>query len=73
MKANCDKSHLIMICTEATTAMIDGFSTSSSKTEVFQGITINQELKYKDNVNYLCQKAGQKLSALPRIEPFFEC
>ena len=45
MKANSDKSHLIMSCTEAPTAMIDGLSINSSKTEVLLEITIDHELK----------------------------
>ena len=32
MKASSDKSHLIMSCAEATTAVIDGLSIDSSKT-----------------------------------------
>ena len=40
MKTNSDKSHLIMSCTEAATAMIDGLPIDSSKTEVLLGITI---------------------------------
>ena len=48
MKANSDKSHLIMSCTEAAAAMIDVFPIDSSKTEVFLGITINYELKSDD-------------------------
>ena len=39
MKANSDKSHLIMSCAEATTAVIDGLPIDSSKTEVLLGIT----------------------------------
>ena len=57
MKANSDKIHLIMNCTEATTAMIDGLSIDSCKTEVVLGITIDHKLKFDDHVNYLCKKA----------------
>ena len=64
MKANSDKSHLIMSCTEATTAMIDGLPIDSSKTEVLLGITIVHELKFGIRVNYLCKKARQKLNAI---------
>ena len=70
MKANSDKSHLTMSCTEATTAMIDGLPVDSNKTEVFLRITINHELKFDDHVNYLCKKASQKRNALTRIAPF---
>ena len=41
MKANSDTRHLIMSCTEATTAMSDGLPIDSSKTEVLLGITID--------------------------------
>ena len=70
MKANSDKSHLIMSCTEATIAMIDGLPIDSSKTEVLLGITIDHELKFDDHVNYLCRKASLKLNALARIAHF---
>ena len=70
MKANSDKSHLIMSCAEATTAVIDGLPIESSKTEVLLGITINHQLKFDDHVNRLCKKAGPKLNALACIEPF---
>ena len=70
MKANIDKSHLIMTCTEATTAMIDGLPIDSSKAEVLLGITIDHELKFDDHMDYLCKKAGQKLSTIARIVPF---
>ena len=69
MKANSDKIHLIMSCTEATTAMIDGFPINSSKTEVALRITIDHELKFDGHVNYLCLKV-LKLNALVRITPF---
>ena len=70
MKANSDKSHLIMSCAEATTAVIDGVPIDSSKTEVLLGITIDHELKFDDHVNRLCRKASLKLNALARIAPF---
>ena len=60
-KANSDKSHLIMSCTEVTTAVIDDLPIGSSKTEVLLRITIDYELKFDDHANYLFKKAGQKL------------
>ena len=70
MKANSDKSHLLMSCVETTTAMIDGLPIDSSKTEVLLGITINHELKFDIHVNNLCKKASLKLNALARIAAF---
>ena len=70
MKANSDKSHLIMSCTEAATTMIDGLPIDSSKTEVPLVITIDHELKFDDHVNYSCKKASLKLNELARIARF---
>ena len=69
MKANSDNSHLIMSCTEANTAMIDGLPIDSSKTEVLLGTTIDHKLKFDESVNYLCEKASLKLNALVCIAP----
>ena len=57
MKANSDKSHLILSCTEAATIMIDGLPIDASKTDVLLGITIAPELKFDEHVNYLCRKS----------------
>ena len=70
MKADSYTSDLIRSCTEATTAMIDGLPTDSSKTEGLLGITIEHELKFDDHVNYLCKKVSLKLNALVRIARF---
>ena len=70
MKANSDKSHLLMSCNGISTPLIDGFSIDSSIKEVLLGITIDKELKFDDHVNKLCKKACQKLNALARIAPF---
>ena len=70
MKVNSDKSHLLMSCVEATTAIIDGLPIDSSKTEVLLGITINHELKFDSHVNNLCEKASLKLNTLARSLPF---
>ena len=68
MKANSDKSHLIMSCAEATTAMSDGFLIDSSKAEVLLGITTDHELKFDNHVKYLCKKASLKDNALAKNE-----
>ena len=70
MKANSDKSHLLMSCSGVSNPLIDGFSIDSSIKEVLLGITIDKELKFDDHVNNLCKKACQKLNALARIAPF---
>ena len=67
MKANSDKSHFIMTCAEATTAMIDGLPNDSSKAEVFLRIS-DHELKFDNHVKNLCKKASLKHNALAKSE-----
>ena len=43
-----------------------------AKTEDFQGITIDHELKFDDHVNHLCKKVSLRLNALARIAPFMK-
>ena len=64
MKANSDKSHLLLSCTEP------WFSIESNIKEVLLGITIDIILKFDAYVNNLCKKACQKLNAFTRIAPF---
>ena len=76
IKANSDKSHVIMSCAEATTAMIDGLPIDSSKAEVLLGITTDHELKFDNHVKYLCKKASLNDNALAKkriiMKPFIE-
>ena len=69
MKANSDKSHLLLSCNEPSTLVIDG-SSIEINTEVLLGITIDKDLKFDDYVNNLCKKACQKLNALARLAPY---
>ena len=62
MKANSDKSNLIMSCGEAITAMTNGVPIDFSKTEVLLGKTTDHELKFDNHVNNLqVKKASLKL------------
>ena len=67
MKANSDKSHFIMTCAEATTAMIDGLPNDSNKAEVLLRIS-DHELKFDNHVKNLCKKASLKHNALAKSE-----
>ena len=64
MKANGDKSHILLSCSEPSTALIDGSSIESNTKEILLGITIDRDLKFDEHVNNLCKKACQKLNAL---------
>ena len=61
MTANNDKSHLLMSCKEPSRARIEGSCIKSSQKQLLLGVTIDNELKFDDHINYLCEKAGQKL------------
>ena len=68
VKANSDKSRILLSCSEPSTALIDGSSIESNTKEILLGITI--DLKFDEHVNNLCKKACQKLKALVRLAPF---
>ena len=70
MKANSDKSHLLLSCNEPSTLVIDGSSTETSTKEVLLGITSDKDLKFNDHVNSLCKKTYQKLNALVWLVPY---
>ena len=70
MKANSDKSHILLGCSEPSTALIDGSSTESNTKEILLGITIDRDLKSDEHVNNLRKNACQKLNALVRLAPF---
>ena len=69
MKANSDKSHLLMSGTEETHVNVDDSMIKSTQKEILLGINLNSELKFEDHVNFMCKKASQKLYALARIAP----
>ena len=70
MKANSDKSHNLLSCSEPSTALIDGSSIESNTKEILLGITIDRDLKFDEHVNNLCKKTFQKLNALVHLVPF---
>ena len=70
MKANSDKSHLLLNCNEPSTLVIDGSSIETNTKEVLLGITTNKGLKFDDHVNSLCKKSCQKLNVRARIAPY---
>ena len=70
MKANSDKSHFLLSCSEPFTALIGGSSIESNREEILLGIKVERDLKFYEHVNNLCKKACQKLTALVRLAPF---
>ena len=59
MKANNDKSHLLLSCNEPSTLATDGCSIETNTKKCF--------LEFDDHVNSLCKKACQKLNAFVRL------
>ena len=72
MKANSDKSYLLMSGTETTHANVDDSMIKSSQKEILLGINHDSELKFEDHVNFMYKKASQKLYVLTRITPFMD-
>ena len=70
MKANSDKSHLLLSTDNVIQANINNDLISNSKSEKLLGVTVDSKLKFDEHVNKLCDKASQKLSALARVSPF---
>ena len=69
MKANNDKSQILLSCSEPATALIDGSSTESNMKVILLGIRIDRDLKFDEKVNNFCKNACQKLNALGLV-PF---
>ena len=57
MKANSDRSHLLLIFNESFTLVIDGSSIETNIKKVLLGIKIDKDLKFDNHVNSLCKKA----------------
>ena len=70
MKANTDKSHLLLSGKNNLTANIDGNVTESEDSQVLLGITIDSNLSFNKHINNLCKKASAKLNALARISGY---
>ena len=70
MKANSDKSHLLLSCNEQITTVIYSTSIESDIKEVFLGITTNRELKFDDHVNSTCKTACQRFNPVAHLALF---
>ena len=70
MKANSEKSHLLVSSHNNCIADINGTQIISSKSEKLLGVTIDKDLSFATHISNMCTKAAQKLNALARISPF---
>ena len=72
MKANTEKSHLLLSGSNRLTANIDGNVIESEDNQILLGITIDSNLSFHKHINDLCKKASAKLNALARISGYVD-
>ena len=69
MKANADKSHLLVNSKEKVCTKTGPYKIESSEQQKLLGIFLDNKLIFNKH-NNLCTKASQKLNALCRVSPF---
>ena len=57
MKANSDKSHILLGCSKPSTALIDGSPIESNTKEKLLGTKIDRDLKFHEHVNNVFKKS----------------
>ena len=72
VKANPDKSHLLVSSNESCTAKIEDFSIKNSTEEKLLGVKFDSNLSFENHVTSLCKKASQKLHALARLSHYMD-
>ena len=71
-KTNSDKSHLLLNTWTSSTANRNGDIIKNSESGKRLGATINYKLNFEENLSKVCDKASQKLNALPRISSYMK-
>ena len=72
MKANADKSHLLVSSVGSWTAKIEDFSIKNTTKVKMLGIKFDSNLSFENHVTSLCKKASQKLHALARVSHYMD-
>ena len=74
MKLNPDKCHLLIFGEKNTdvSVQIGATTITESGEEKLLGVKLDKKLDFKNHVNTLCKKAGQKLHALARISNYVD-
>ena len=67
MKANSDKSHLLLSTSTSSTANINGDIIKNSESEKFLEAAIDYKLNFEEHLSNVFDKASQKLNTLARI------
>ena len=72
MKANTEKSHLLLSDSNKLAANIDGNVIESVDNQILLGITIDSNLSFNKHINNFCKKASAKLNTLGRISGYMD-
>ena len=67
MKANHDKSHLLLSSREDVNIQIANVTIKSSTSKKLLGVTIDNKLIFDKHVDNICKKASRKLNTLARV------
>ena len=70
LKANPDKSQLLLTSKDEASIKIDDTDINSSSSKKLLEVLIDNELTFNENVSKLCKKASNKLHALARISKY---
>ena len=70
MKANSDKSQLLLSTSTSSTANINGDIKKNLESEKLLRVTIDYKLNFEEHLSKVCDKASQKLNALARISSY---
>ena len=72
MKANTDKSHLLLSGNNKCAANIDDNIIESENHQILLGVSIDSNLSFSNYVENLCKKTSAKLNALARISNYMD-
>ena len=74
MKLNPDKCHLLIFGEKNNNVSVQFGATTITESveEKLLSVTLDKNLDFKNHVNTLCRKAGQKLHALARISNYVD-
>ena len=70
LKANPDKCSLLLSTSESKKIVLNNVTIKNSKSEKLLGVTFDYNLKFKNHMELICNKANNKLHALSRIMPY---
>ena len=70
MKANKEKCHLLISCSENITINVDGNIIGKSISEKLLGVNVDYKLKFNEHLDSIFKKAGPKVNFVSRILPY---